>query len=117
MRKGFLLLMLVPVLVIVTSCGGAPAAAQSAPVQTTSVELPKSYRFDPVVIQVKRGDTVTWHNGDNFTHSVQVLKEGFTMVNLPPGESGTITFTQPGEYDYVCTYHTQQMKGKVIVAP
>jgi plastocyanin len=117
MRTGFLLLMLVPVLVILAGCGGSLASAQVPAVQTNHVELPKSYRFDPAVIQVKAGDTVTWHNGDNFTHSVQVLKEGFTMVNLPPGETGTITFAQPGEYDYVCTYHTQQMKGKVIVAP
>ena len=117
MRSMWLSLAALIIMAALAGCGGAPAAASEPVVQTTRVELPKSYRFDPANIQVKAGDTVTWHNGDNFTHSVQVLKEGFTMVNLPPGESGTITFAQPGEYDYVCTYHTQQMKGKVIVTP
>ena len=96
-------------------CGATTALSAQQAVETNHVELPPSYRFDPGVIKVKAGSTVDWHNSDNFTHSVQVLKEGFPMVNLPPGASGTISFTQPGEYDYVCTYHTQQMKGKVIV--
>lgn len=58
---------------------------------------------------------MTWHNSDNFTHSVKVLTGDFPFLNLPPGQSGSITFSQPGEYDYVCTYHTQNMKGKVLV--
>ena len=34
--------------------------------------MAKSYRFDPKVIEVKAGDTVTWTNNDNFTHTVKV---------------------------------------------
>lgn len=114
--RAFLVILACAVAAAVSACSPAAAAAPT-PVATTRVELPPSYRFDPAVITVKAGSTVTWHNSDNFTHSVQVLKEGFQMVNLPPGRTGTITFSQPGEYDYVCTYHTQQMKGKVIVTP
>ena len=94
--------------------GPAPVAAR--PVETNLVELPPSYKFEPAVIRVTAGTTVSFHNSDNFTHAVQVLKDGFTLLNLPPGTSGSITFDQPGEYDYVCPSHTQQMKGKILVA-
>jgi plastocyanin len=33
-----------------------------------------------------------------------------------PGESIQITFDRPGTYSYVCTFHTQNMQGTVIVS-
>ena len=77
--------------------------------------MPPSYRFEPAIIQVPAGMTVTWRNSDNFTHSVSVVDGTFPILNLPPGQSGTITFDQPGAYNYICTYHAQDMKGRVIV--
>ena len=97
---------------LVAGCGGARA---EAPVETTRVEMPRSYRFDPPVIRVQAGATITFHNGDNFTHSVYVDQTKEIRDPIAPGESATITFRQPGEYTYFCTYHSQQMKGKVIV--
>lgn len=100
-------------LMILSSCGGAGTSA-AGPVKTTTVNLPPSYRFDPVSIQVPVGTTVTWTNNDNFTHSVLVLGTSDTH-NMKPGEKTSITFNTAGEFNYVCTYHTQDMKGKVIV--
>jgi plastocyanin len=78
--------------------------------------MPPSYRFDPPAIQVPAGTAVTFRNTDNFTHSVSVTSGGtFPYLNLPPGASGQLTFAEPGEYAYVCTYHTQDMRGKVVV--
>jgi plastocyanin len=34
---------------------------------------------------------------------------------LAPGESGTVKLDQPVTYTYHCSFHAQQMKGKVIV--
>jgi plastocyanin len=34
---------------------------------------------------------------------------------MKPGESAQITFDQPGTYAYVCTFHTQNMRGTVTV--
>lgn len=96
---------------LVAGCGGQSAA----PVSTDRVEMPKSYRFDPAVIQVKAGTTVTWHNGDNFTHAVVFTKGVDARLTLAPGESGTVSFDKPGTYEYVCSFHAQQMKGQVIV--
>ena len=77
--------------------------------------MPPSYRFAPVAIQVPAGTTVTWHNTDNFTHGVSVTGGAYPVLSLAPGQSGTITFEQPGEYPYVCQYHAQNMKGTVTV--
>lgn len=94
---------------------GCARDGSAAPVDTTRVEMPPSYRFVPAVITVRAGSTVTWHNADHFTHSVAVLGGGLPFLNLRPGQSGRLTFSRPGVYDYVCTYHARDMKGRVIV--
>jgi plastocyanin len=96
---------------LVAGCGQSGEATK--PVQTTEVLMPKSYRFDPKTIQVDAGATVTWQNEDNFTHTVEV--EGQDDRKVEPGESTSVTFTKPGKYDYVCTLHSHDMRGVVIV--
>jgi plastocyanin len=97
--------------VFAAACGGA--GGSSEPVATTEVTMVKSYRFDPKVIEIKAGDTVTWTNEDNFTHTVEV--EGQEDHKVGQGESVEITFDEPGTYEYVCTLHSQDMDGTVIV--
>jgi len=55
--------------VLAAGCG---ETANSEPVATTEVKMAKSYRFDPKTIEIEAGQTVTWTNEDNFTHTVQV---------------------------------------------
>jgi plastocyanin len=95
--------------VLATGCGGGDAA----PVETTEVTMAKSYRFDPKVIEVAAGSTVTWTNDDNFTHTVQV--EGQDDHKVERGDSVSIDFETAGTYAYVCTLHRQDMDGEVIV--
>ena len=97
--------------VVAASCGGSGESGE--PVATTEVQMVKSYRFDPKVIEIKAGQTVTWTNDDNFTHTVQV--EGQEDHKVEQGESVEITFDKPGTYDYVCTLHRHDMDGTVIV--
>jgi plastocyanin len=101
-------------IVLLAGCAAQTSAA-AAPVETAEVSMPPSYRFEPTAIQVPAGTTVTWRNTDNFTHSVSVVDRKFPFLNLSPGQSGAITFDQPGAYAYICTYHAQDMKGTVIV--
>jgi plastocyanin len=95
------------------TAAGCGAAGASAPVATTHVTMVKSYRFDPDVIKIKPGDTVTWKNDDNFTHTVKVGDGPDHKVGR--GDSVSVRFDRPGTYDYVCTLHSHDMHGKVIV--
>ena len=97
----------------VFAAGCASSGETSEPVATTEVQMVKSYRFDPKVIEIKAGDTVTWTNEDNFTHTVEV--DGQEDHKVDQGESFSIKFDTPGTYHYVCTLHSKDMDGEVIV--
>ena len=96
---------------VAAGCGGGGEEAE--PVAATEVQMVKSYRFEPKTIEIEAGETVTWTNEDNFTHTVEVEGQGDHEVGQ--GESVSITFDEPGTYDYVCTLHRQDMDGTVIV--
>jgi plastocyanin len=93
----------------------APFEVPGEPVATTDVSLPKSYRFEPAVIEIEAGYTVTWTNGDDFPHDVHLLDGSDRTLNLSIGESGSLTFGDPGTIYYECSIHPQQMHGKIIV--
>jgi plastocyanin len=95
---------------VAAGCGGT---GSSRPVATTKVSMAKSYRFDPKTIEIKTGDTVTWTNHDNFTHTVKV--DGQEDHKVGRGDSVSITFDKPGSYHYICTLHSKDMSGTVIV--
>jgi plastocyanin len=93
---------------------GSPGSTEK-PVATNQVTLPKSYQFEPAVIQVQTGTTVTWTNEDDFPHNVHLLDGSDRTEDLPLGKSVSITFDEPGRIDYECSLHPQQMQGTVIV--
>ena len=101
-------------LALVGCGGGAGAATQASPVATTAVDLPKSYTFVPAAIVVGSGSTVTWTNHDDFTHNV-TLPDGTSPLTMRPGESATHTFDTAGTFDYLCSLHPKDMRGRVVV--
>jgi plastocyanin len=96
--------------VVAAGCGGT---GSTAPVATTAVSMAKSYRFDPKTIEINAGQTVTWTNNDNFTHTVKV--DGMDDHKVGRGDSVSIRFDNAGTYHYVCTLHSKDMHGTVIV--
>jgi len=119
-ERGYRLKRFLCVGVVFLECGllaGCAPATQRAsqPVRTSQVDLPQSYQFVPASIEVRPGSVVTWTNHDNFTHSVEVQCQ--TEVHmLRPGQTTQIRFDQPGTYPYVCTLHTRNMRGTVVVS-
>ncbi|MFL5917359.1 MAG: plastocyanin/azurin family copper-binding protein [Gaiellaceae bacterium] len=101
---------LLAAIVVAVGCGGT---GSTEPVATTKVSMAKSYRFDPNTIRIKAGDTVTWTNNDNFTHTVKV--DGQDDQKVGRGDSVSISFDKAGRYHYVCTLHSNDMSGTVIV--
>jgi plastocyanin len=104
-----LLILALGAVVVVTGC----STRSSTPVATTHVSMAKSYRFDPDLIEIKAGSTVTWTNNDNFTHTVKV--DGRPDHKVGRGDSVSERFDKPGRYHYVCSLHSHDMKGTVIV--
>lgn len=78
----------------------------------SSIEI-KNFAFNPSTISVNVGTTITWVNDDSTMHDV-TEDSGMFDIDILPGESGSYTFTEPGEYEYHCDIHPS-MKGKVIV--
>ena len=83
--------------------------AASAP---TAVRL-EGMKFDPPTVTVRRGDTVTWNNKDLVPHTA-TSQGKFDSGNIAPGQSFSRKMDQPGQFDYICTYHPG-MKGQVVV--
>jgi len=96
--------------VLAAGCGGT---GQSKPVAADQVTMVKSYRFSPDVVRIKAGQTVTWTNRDNFTHTVRV--DGQADHKVGRGDSVSIRFPKPGRYHYECTLHSHDMQGTVVV--
>jgi plastocyanin len=113
MRLTQLLFPFVAVLAVTAVAAGCGGTGSAAPVATTAVSMAKSYRFSPKTIEINAGQTVTWTNNDNFTHTVKV--DGREDHKVGRGDSVSITFEKPGSYHYVCTLHSKDMDGTVIV--
>ena len=67
--------------------------------------------YDPQVIDVTVGTTVTWDNVDNTVHTVTsgeppVDADGvFDSEMMSAGDVFEFTFTETGSYNYYCTFH------------
>jgi amicyanin len=75
------------------------------------------FSFQPSVIKIKAGETVTWTNQDPAEHTVTAdisSPETPDSPNLAKGQTYSFTFNKRGTYAYSCTFHPH-MRGKVIV--
>jgi plastocyanin len=105
----------------------APAAAvvYAEPVDTSSpragasfVLMQKNKTFQPQVLAVPTGSTVTFPNHDPIFHNVFSLSgpQPFDLGLYRAGETRTRTFQQPGVYRVFCNIHPE-MTALVLVVP
>lgn len=71
-------------------------------------------RFNPEELIVKRGDRVVWTNKDLFPHTATSGTAAFDSGSIEAGASWTYVTGEPGDYDYLCTFHPT-MKGRLSV--
>jgi plastocyanin len=100
----------------------APAVSSTSPTPVVftrgKVEMGDNF-FAPEEISVVVGATVTWqiNQGEN-NHDVASI-DGLFHSNVPMTRGVDMfmyTFTKPGEYSYVCSFHVPEgMTGKIIV--
>lgn len=123
-------------LLVIVACGGGgdgtasttstPVTAGSSLLTPTGTSAPPSdggsdaveasialFTFDPEVVTVGAGGTVTWTNTDQILHTVtsgtpEAPAGDFDEVVLDgQGTTGSITFTEPGTFEFFCARHTQ----------
>lgn len=73
----------------------------------------------PSIITIKQGQQVTWSNEDVAFHTVtsglyDEPSDLFDSGRLDPEQKFSVSFDEPGTFDYFCTLHPW-MAGKVIV--
>ena len=69
------------------------------------------------VCTIKPGMTVVWRFADATEHNVSSLAGAFGMSADTLAGSFDFNFAEPGEYEYGCTIHPNDMSGYKIVVP
>ncbi len=96
--------------------GEERAAAPEAPAapEARSVTI-QGFAFNPETLVIKKRETVVWTNMDGVRHTV-TSAEGDKLDSplLARGETYSHTFTEAGEFEYICSPHPQ-MTGTIIV--
>jgi plastocyanin len=85
------------------------------PVEKTNAVRMVDYNFSPQRITVEAGSKVTFTNGGGTPHNAAGADAGgWDTGLLEGGQAATVTFNQPGTYNYICAPHTF-MIGQIIV--
>ncbi len=87
---------------------GSPSTTSQGPNQVSI----KNFAFDPAILNIKVGDTVTWTNNDSAAH--RISGNGFQSSDMANGQTYSFKFTAAGTYDYICSIHPS-MKGTIVV--
>jgi plastocyanin len=113
--------------------GGREGTVQQGPTGDVAAEVTMSdqLRYGPAVVTISAGQAVRWRNPSALIHTVtadpsKAMQAGnvrlpsgvdaFDSGDIGPGGSFTWTFTEPGEYRYVCIPHEgAAMMGTIMV--
>jgi plastocyanin len=94
------------------TCIAAPATT-AAPAAQASVAI-ANFTFDPPVLTVSTGTTITWTNRDDIPHTVTAADNAFQSAPLDTDDTYARRFDQPGTFVYFCSIHPH-MTGKIVV--
>lgn len=89
----------------------APAAPMAPAGQTAEI---RQFAYQPEVLEVPVGTTVTWTNTDAVGHSITAKDGSYDSGLFDQGGTFAKTFDTPGTYSYVCSRHGS-MTGEVRV--
>jgi plastocyanin len=103
------------------SIAALASCAQSEPARnrrqpTTHTVIMEGMVFRPDVITVATGDTIVWLNKDMVPHSATSAAAGFDSQVIAANKSWRyMVHQEPGDFDYICSYHPTTMTAKVEV--
>lgn len=84
------------------------SATPSVGTKTATVDM-RNFAFTPGNLQVPVGATVTFTNDDSVPHTATARDGSWDTGLLNQGESKSITFDKPGDYEYYCKVHPNQV--------
>jgi plastocyanin len=94
-----------------------PTPVDVAPVLTINIvepQDPMQWGYDPAEVTIEVGQAVTFTNTGRVAHTATASNGEFDTGLIEGGQSVTIVFNNPGEFDYFCTPHPW-MKAKITV--
>jgi FtsP/CotA-like multicopper oxidase with cupredoxin domain len=90
-------------------------AAADVPAGATKITMVDN-RYQPGSITVKAGTTVAWANSGANVHTISSFTGAFESGSIATGQAFAFTFTQPGQYQYLCRQHLLNgMAGTIVV--
>jgi plastocyanin len=73
------------------------------------------FKFNPINLTVKPGDTIRWTNRDPLHHDATGKDRSWKTKTLRPNKSGKITVTVDMVTDYFCSIHPFMKASLTIV--
>ena len=108
-----ILVSLIVLAIFASGCVNYGGNQATPPAGSNSVSI-MNYAFNPSVLNVPAGTTVTWTNGDSVVHTVTSDSGAFDSGQIPSGQTFSYTFNTAGTYTYHCAVHPS-MKATIVV--
>ena len=113
-------------LALIVSCGGEGNGGESVSADDVTVQMFDN-RFEYTEITVPVGGSVTFVGAGQNAHNAVAgddswsTEDVFGSLEQLEGDAATLTFDEPGEYVFFCTFHGNAegdgMAGTLIVGP
>lgn len=72
------------------------------------------FAFEPAKLEIEAGTTVVWTNLDTAPHTASANNGIWDSDTLREGDTFSMTFDDPGTYEYGCIFHPS-MEGSIVV--
>lgn len=99
-------------ILFLSGCTGYGSTSDANVTASPNTVVIQNFAFNPPVLTVSAGTTVTWTNQDSATHRIK--SDTFNSQDLVKGDSYSFMFDTPGSYEYTCAIHPS-MKGTITV--
>lgn len=90
-----------------------PSPSATAAPKAVVVHI-KDFAFVPATVTVRAGQTITFVEDDEASHTVTAENKSFDSGYMKQHDRWSHVFTTAGTYPYVCAYHST-MHGTVVV--
>jgi len=92
---------------------GLGCARRAPPPRRHDVAM-RNFGFEPAVLTVGVGDTISWTNHDVVPHTATARDSLWDSQSIAPDGTWRLVARRPGTYTYLCVFHPT-MRGTIEV--